>query len=137
MLSMLLAIWQADGAFPSGAFAFSYGIEGAVALRPGMIATDFERLVASVLRQRWASYDRIALLRAYRAGDDLSAIAAIDREVEASTLVEAPQRGVVSGRACAARPRSGQCPSRRRAVRRLSGPYRGDAGCGLVDAGAG
>ena len=34
MLSILQAIWQADGAFPSGSFAFSYGIEGVVALRP-------------------------------------------------------------------------------------------------------
>ena len=93
MRSLLLAIWQADGAFPSGAFAFSYGIEGAVAMRPGMTPADFERLVASVLRQRWASCDRIALLRAYRAGGDLSAIAAIDREVEASTLVEALRSG--------------------------------------------
>ncbi len=93
MRSLLLAIWQADGAFPSGAFAFSYGIEGAVAMRPGMTPADFERLVASVLRQRWASCDRIALLRAYRAGGDLSAIAVIDREVEASTLVEALRSG--------------------------------------------
>ena len=33
MLSILHAIWQADGTFPSGSFAFSYGVEGVVALR--------------------------------------------------------------------------------------------------------
>jgi len=27
MLSVLQAIWQADGTFPSGSFAFSYGVE--------------------------------------------------------------------------------------------------------------
>jgi urease accessory protein len=93
MLSTLRAIWQADGAFPSGSFAFSYGIEGAIALRPGMTARDFELLVAAILRQRWASYDRIALLRSFRAGGDISAIAAIDREVEASTLFEPLRSG--------------------------------------------
>jgi urease accessory protein len=88
MLSTLYAIWQADGAFPSGAFAFSYGIEGAVALRPDMTLQQFEQLVAAVLRQRWASYDRVALLRAFRAGSDLDGIAAVDHDVEASTLIE-------------------------------------------------
>jgi urease accessory protein len=88
MLSTLQAIWQADGAFPSGAFAFSYGIEGALALRPDMSVRDFETLVAAMLKQRWASYDRVAMLRSYRAGGDLGGIAAVDREVEASTSIE-------------------------------------------------
>jgi urease accessory protein len=93
MLAMLRAIWQADGAFPSGAFAFSYGLEGAIALRGKMTVREFEQLVRTILRQRWASYDRIALLRAFRASGDLAAIAAIDRAVEASTLVEALRTG--------------------------------------------
>jgi urease accessory protein len=93
MLSTLHAIWQADGAFPSGAFAFSYGIEGAIALRPDMSLPEFETLVAAMLRQRWASYDRVAMLRGFRAGGDLAEIAAVDREVEASTLIEALRTG--------------------------------------------
>src|SRR5262245_28510743 len=93
MLSTLRAIWQADGAFPSGAFAFSYGLEGAIALRRDMTARDFEQLVMTILRQRWASYDRIALLRSFRSKGDLAAIAAVDRQVEASTLVEALRNG--------------------------------------------
>jgi urease accessory protein len=93
MLSTLRAIWQADGAFPSGAFAFSYGLEGAIALRRDLTAHDLEQLVMTILRQRWASYDRIALLRSFRAKGDLSIIAMIDREVEASTLVEALRTG--------------------------------------------
>jgi urease accessory protein len=92
-LSTLRAIWQADGAFPSGSVAFSYGIEGVLALRPGMGVDEFEQLVRTILRQRWASYDRVALLRAFRAGDDLDAIAKIDCEVEASTLVETLRAG--------------------------------------------
>jgi urease accessory protein len=93
MLSTLRAIWQADGAFPSGAFAFSYGLEGAIALRRDLTAREFEQLVMTILLQRWASYDRIALLRSFRAKGDLASIAAIDREVEASTLVEALRTG--------------------------------------------
>ena len=93
MLSTLRAIWQADGAFPSGAFAFSYGLEGAIALRRDLTASEFEQLVMTILRQRWASYDRIALLRSFRARGDIAAIAAIDREVEASTLVNALRTG--------------------------------------------
>jgi urease accessory protein len=93
MLSTLRAIWQADGAFPSGAFAFSYGLEGAIALRRDLMAGEFEQLVMTILRQRWASYDRIALLRSFRAKGAIAAIAAIDREVEASTLVEALRNG--------------------------------------------
>jgi urease accessory protein len=93
MLSTLRAIWQADGGFPSGAFAFSYGLEGAIAMRGDMTMREFEQLVMTILRQRWASYDRIALLRSFRAKGELSVIAAIDREVEASTLVEALRNG--------------------------------------------
>ncbi|MBV9564120.1 MAG: urease accessory protein UreF [Bradyrhizobium sp.] len=93
MLATLRAIWQADGAFPSGSIAFSYGIEGALALQPDLGSEAFAALVQTILRQRWASYDRIALLRAFRARDDLDAIAAIDREVEASTLVETLRTG--------------------------------------------
>lgn len=93
MLPLLRAIWQADAAFPIGAFAFSYGIEGALALRPDMSLGEFERLCAAVLQQRWASYDRIALQRAFRAGRDLDALAAVDREIEASTMIEALRAG--------------------------------------------
>ncbi|MGJ4946515.1 urease accessory protein UreF [Bradyrhizobium sp. HKCCYLS1011] len=93
MLALLRTIWQADAAFPSGAFAFSYGIEGAMALRRDMNLHEFERLCGAVLRQRWASFDRLALLRAFRAKADIAALAAIDQEVEASTMIEALRSG--------------------------------------------
>lgn len=93
MLPLLRAIWQADAAFPSGAFAFSYGIEGALALRADMSLREFERLCAAVLQQRWAGYDRVALQRAFRAGADLAALAALDREIEASTMIETLRAG--------------------------------------------
>ena len=87
MLSILQAIWQADGAFQSGSFAFSYGVEGFVALRPELDqATLAEFDGYTIIRQRWLTCDRIALVKAFRAGGDLDAIADIDRDVEASTF---------------------------------------------------
>jgi urease accessory protein len=93
MLSTLRALWQADGAFPSGSFAFSYGIEGVIALRHGLDTGELRRLVSATLRHRWAGYDRVALLRSFRSDGDLAVIAAVDREVEGSTLVDTLRTG--------------------------------------------
>jgi len=93
MLSILQAIWQADGAFPSGSFAFSYGVEGVVALRPGLDGAALAEMMAAVIRQRWARCDRVALVRAYRAAGDIDAIAAVDRDVEASTFGSTMREG--------------------------------------------
>jgi urease accessory protein len=92
-LSVLQAIWQADGTFPSGSFAFSYGVEGVVALRSKLDGTALAELTAAIIRQRWLTSDRVALVRAYRAGGDLHAIAAIDRDVEASTFGSTQREG--------------------------------------------
>ncbi len=86
MLSILQAIWQAYGTFPSGAFAFSYGVEGVVALRPNLDGAALAELTTAIIRRRWMTFDRIALLRAFRAAGDLDVIANIDRDVEASTF---------------------------------------------------
>ena len=86
MLSILQAIWQADGTFPSGSFAFSYGVEGVVARRSRLDGTALAELTTTIIRQRWATCDRIALIQAFRAAGDLHAMAAIDRDVEASTF---------------------------------------------------
>ncbi|WP_029356590.1 urease accessory UreF family protein [Bosea sp. 117] len=88
MIGQLLAIWQADTAFPSGGFAFSNGLEGLAALSGPIDEMELENVVANALRRRWASADRVALARAYRVADDLDRVEAIDREVEASTLAE-------------------------------------------------
>src|SRR5258707_11064675 len=86
MLSILQAIWQADGTFPSGSLAFSYGVEGVVAQHPRLDGTALAELTTTIIRQRWATCDRIALVQAFHAAGDLRAIATIDRDVEASTF---------------------------------------------------
>jgi urease accessory protein len=93
MLAILQAIWQADGAFPSGSFAFSYGVEGVVALRSQLDGSALAELTEAILRQRWATCDRVALVQAFRAGGDLRTIAAIDRDVEASTFGSTMREG--------------------------------------------
>src|SRR5216684_3355943 len=52
MLSILQAIWQADGTFPSGSFAFSYGVEGVVARRSQLDGTALAELTTTIIRQR-------------------------------------------------------------------------------------
>ena len=86
MAAVLQAMWQADGAFPSGSFAFSYGIEGLLAWRGNVDAASLSELIGDLLRQRWSTYDRVALLRSFRAGGDIGAIAAVDHDVESSTF---------------------------------------------------
>jgi urease accessory protein len=86
MLPILHAIWQADGTFPNGSLSFSYGVEGVIALRVRVDGAALAELTHAIIRQRWMGFDRIALLRAFRAADDLDAIATIDRDVEASTF---------------------------------------------------
>lgn len=86
MRAVLHAIWQADGTFPSGSFAFSYGIEGVIALRGNVNVMELTEITKALLRQRWESCDRIAVVRSFRACGDLAVIAAIDRDVEASTF---------------------------------------------------
>lgn len=86
MLTTLHAIWQADSAFPSGAFAFSGGLEGLTAQgfpagRAGLAA-----VMRDIVLRRWATADRVALSRAHRAAGDLDVIAAADHELEVATL---------------------------------------------------
>lgn len=88
MMTLLKAIWQADAAFPSGAFAFSNGLEGAAGLCGPMSAQDLSGFVETALRQRWAGTDRVMLVRAFRAAGDPDEIARLDALVEAATPVE-------------------------------------------------
>lgn len=93
LVSVLHTIWQADGSFPSGSFAFSYGIEGVVAIRETMDAADLAQLTETVLCQRWATFDQIALVQACRAQGDLIAIVELDHAVEAAMFGDSLRAG--------------------------------------------
>lgn len=92
-LQILKAIWQADGTFPSGSFAFSYGIEGLAAMGAISDKDSLYNVIETVLRFRWATFDRVALTRSFRAQGHPAEIAQIDREVEAATFGEALRAG--------------------------------------------
>jgi urease accessory protein len=93
MLSLLLALQQADAGFPNGGFAFSNGMEGLAAIGAPLDGPGLVGVLTAVLRHRWASCDRIALAHAWRAEGDLTRLAAIDQALEAATIPESLRRG--------------------------------------------
>jgi len=90
---LLVALQHGDSAFPGGGFAFSWGVEGLVADERVRTADDLERVVEDLMHGRWAPFDRVALRGAFAAGSDLDRVAALDREVEAGTLVAGLREG--------------------------------------------
>ncbi len=90
-LQQLAAFQHADGFFPSGAFAFSQGLEASAALLGE--GFDLNGFVLTQLHHRWAPADRVALIRAHRCQGDLAVLADFDQEIEASSLCEALRDG--------------------------------------------
>jgi urease accessory protein len=85
---ILVALQHADSVFPSGSFGFSNGIEGLFALGFPKGRDGLQCVLTAILRHRWATADRVALVRAFRAGGNLDTICAIDRTVESSIVPE-------------------------------------------------
>jgi urease accessory protein len=83
--TLLLALQFGDSAFPSGGFAFSWGLEGLAA--DGMIdnGEDVAEIIAQQLTLRWNTMDRILLGRAH-AAQDLHAVIRTDLAAEVATL---------------------------------------------------
>jgi len=93
MTALLLALQHADSAFPSGGFAFSNGIEGLAALGVALDRQGLTAAVVAMIRHRWSSCDRIALVHAYQAGGDLARVGAVDFALEAASLAETLRMG--------------------------------------------
>jgi urease accessory protein len=87
MRALLAALWQSDAAFPSGGFAFSNGVEAAAATLPRFNRATLAELISVTLARRWATTERLAMLRAFHAAD-LARLNAIDAAYEAATLCE-------------------------------------------------
>ena len=92
-LSILQLLRHGDSQFPSGSFAFSAGLEALYADDRIDPLNGLEQFVEGQLRHRWATFDRVALVRAFRLQNDLDGIAALDREVEAMSLAEGLREG--------------------------------------------
>ncbi|MDB4973145.1 MAG: urease accessory protein UreF [Myxococcaceae bacterium] len=90
---LLLALQLGDSFFPSGASAFSFGLEGLHTAGLIVDADALERFVADQLTLRWATCDRVALLHAHAAGDELDRLCEIDEFVDCSSLVSSWRLG--------------------------------------------
>jgi urease accessory protein len=91
--SLLTLLQLGDSFFPSGASAFSYGLEGLHAEGLLCDAADLHSFVETQLRLRWVSAERVALLHAHRAEGDLDRVAEVDELVECSTLLSSWRLG--------------------------------------------
>jgi urease accessory protein len=85
--ALLAALQFGDSAFPSGAFAFSWGLEGLAA--DGLIETaeDVAEVMEEQLVHRWNPMDRILLRAAYES-PDVEGHVALDHLAEAATMSE-------------------------------------------------
>lgn len=88
----LAALQLGDSFFPSGANAFSWGLE--TLRNEGLLDRPaLDDFVAGQLEHRWAGFDRPALVAAWQAGGDLEQVFAIDRFVDAATLAREAREG--------------------------------------------
>lgn len=83
--ALLIALQFGDSGFPSGGFAFSWGLEGLAADGLANDASDVVEIAEEQLIYRWNSMDRVLLHRAYAAAD-VAAVAAVDVQADTATL---------------------------------------------------
>jgi urease accessory protein len=86
--SLLAMLHLADSAFPSGGFAFSWGLESLVA--DGLVTNqqDLLALIEDLLINRWRTFDRTVLARVNAIEDmveQVEQLLTIDLEIEAAT----------------------------------------------------
>lgn len=91
--SLLTALQHGDTFFPSGGMAFSWGLETLHADRMLPSAIEIESFLVGQLAHRWATCDRVALIRTHEAADDLDRVAACDSELESLALARELREG--------------------------------------------
>ena len=89
--SLLTVLQHADTFFPSGGMAFSWGLETLHDDGLLLTAAAIESFLRGQLAHRWATCDRVALVRTHDLADDLDRVAACDAEMERQRA--AVQRG--------------------------------------------
>src|SRR6516165_5769516 len=90
---ILISLQHADSFFPSGAIAFSWGLETLVADRIVWDAATLEDFVRGQLLYRWASFDRTFVVAAMKA--PARCLYALDREVDCLSLVKEQREGSI------------------------------------------
>ena len=89
---LLAALQHGDSQFPSGGFAFSWGLEGLMG--GGHLGRrDLCRFIEGQFRQRWASFDRVLIAQAHRRSRDLPGLCELDEWADAAILAEPAREG--------------------------------------------
>ncbi|WP_191058956.1 urease accessory protein UreF [Geminicoccus harenae] len=89
---LLAALQHGDSQFPSGGFAFSWGLEGLMG--GGHLGRrDLHHFIEGQFRQRWACFDRVVIAEAHRRCRDLQGLCELDDWVDAATLAEPARDG--------------------------------------------
>jgi urease accessory protein len=91
--ALLTLLQHGDTFFPSGANAFSWGLETLHADGLLRTAEDIRLLLDGQLKYRWALCDRPALTRAYHHADDLATVASCDAELDSMSLARELREG--------------------------------------------
>ena len=89
---ILTTLQFGDGQFPAGAFAFSWGLESLI-VDGSIVRADFPAFLLGQLEFRWASFDRIVIIHAHEAAQDIGRLCALDDFVDASSVVDAARLG--------------------------------------------
>ena len=92
LLALLRGLQFADGQFPSGGFAFSWGVESLAA--DGLLTrADWPEFLAGQMEHRWAPHDRPLVAHAFRAARDHAALIELDELTEALSIASAAREG--------------------------------------------
>lgn len=91
--SLLISLQHGDTFFPSGGSAFSWGLETLHADGLLRSALDVQSFLVGQLIHRWATCDRVALVRVHQCTDDLDRVAACDTELEVLALARELREG--------------------------------------------
>ncbi|WP_027135282.1 urease accessory protein UreF [Geminicoccus roseus] len=90
--ALLAALQHGDSQFPSGGFAFSWGLEGLLADR--LVARrDLAGFIEGQFRHRWSSFDRVVIAHAHDLAGDLDGLVALDDLTDAATPAAAAREG--------------------------------------------
>ena len=92
LLALLRGLQFADSQFPSGGFAFSWGVESLTA--DGLLTrAGWPQFLAGQMEHRWASHDRPLVAYAFQAAQNHAALIELDELTEALSIASAAREG--------------------------------------------